>query len=93
MAKLTLESFEDKEVRRVFVAANLREAQRTEELLMSEGIDYAVEPEVFSKVRLGIWQSQAVGAVFYVLAGQVAYCRKLLEESGLGSGVVSDELL
>lgn len=92
MAKLTLDSFENKEVRRVYIASNLREAQRTEELLTSEGVDHAVEPEHFSKVRAGIWPSQAVGAVFYVLGGQAAYCRKLLEQSGLGTGVVPDEL-
>jgi len=72
---------------RVFIAANVREAEFVERLLDEEAIEYEVRPEVFERgVMLGATCFQ--GLLFEVLPGQADYCRKLIEKSGLGHGVI-----
>jgi hypothetical protein len=45
MARVTLDDFADKEVARVYLAAELAEAKRVEEILSANGINYVVEVE------------------------------------------------
>lgn len=78
---------EDSELEPVFIAANVREIDRVEQLLRNEGIEYEVRPETFERfVVLG--SSCYQGLLFEVLSGQAAYCRSLLEKSGLARGVI-----
>ncbi|MFQ5899918.1 MAG: hypothetical protein ACE5JN_16970 [Candidatus Methylomirabilia bacterium] len=91
MARLTLESFAGREVRRVYVAANVREAETVEKLLGGRAIDFAVEMEPFYRPVAGLIPARYMGAVFYVPSGQASYCRRLLEQAGLWRGVVPEE--
>jgi hypothetical protein len=72
---------------RVFIAGTLREALRVEELLTTEGVQYAVQVEPYGTSLLF---SQRNGAAFYVPSAQAAYCRQRLTAEGLARGVVED---
>jgi hypothetical protein len=76
------------EPERVFVAWSLRIAQRTEELLTGNGVNYVVQVEQMG--RSFLFGSARHAAVFYVASGQAAYCRTQLTMAGLGKGVVDE---
>ena len=73
----------------VYLAASLREAKQVEALLTTRGVQYAVQVE--SLGRSTLFGSVRHGAMFYVSAGQGAYCRTLLVESGFRRGILEDE--
>lgn len=89
MTRLQIEDFSDKEISRIFVAVNLKEAEAAESILSAQGTDYAIEIE--SYVRLSLFSSEVSGAVFYVLSAQSAFCRGLLQKAGYGSGVIEED--
>ena len=91
MAKVEIESFEEKEVARVYIAERLREAKRVESTLSEHGVDYAVEVEPFYKLLLGFIPCEYSGAAFYVLSGQAPFARQALEVAGLKAGLVDEE--
>jgi hypothetical protein len=71
--------FEGRDARLVYIAKRLREALALEELLTSEGIDYLVEAD---RYRGGfIFQSERVGAFFYVADEQEQAARGVLERN------------
>ena len=53
MVQVTLDDFSDKEVARIYLAGELAEAKRVEEILSANGINYAVEVEPY--VRLSVF--------------------------------------
>ncbi|MBI1787228.1 MAG: hypothetical protein HYR60_06710 [Acidobacteria bacterium] len=64
----------------IYVARRLREAQALEEVLTQAGLDYLVEPDLY---RGGfIFQSQRIGAFFYVHPDLSAQARELLLRNG-----------
>lgn len=73
---------------RVFVASSLRLAQRAEQVLAGQGVQYAVSVE--QSGRSFLFGSPIHAAVFYVAAGQAAFCRSALTRAGLAKGVVED---
>jgi len=77
---------EGPELEAIFIAANVAEAKRVEELLEREGIEYEVRPEAFLRGSLSATCYQ--GLLFEVLGGQAEYCRRRLEEEGLTKGLV-----
>ncbi len=87
MARVDSEAFLDKEVSRVYIAANVGEAERVEKALTDDGFDYLVEIERFTRAVLGIFPSEYPGASFYVLSGQAASARKTLSGAGLRAGL------
>ena len=87
MASVDPDQIRDPE--RIFVARSLRLAQRVEERLTTAGVDYTVQVESIG--RSLIFRTERMGAVFYVNAGQAAYCREQLTAAGFGSGVVESE--
>ena len=70
----------------IFIAANVAEANVVERLLEAEGIEFELTPEAFLQHPTSNVCLQ--GLMFEVAAGKAAYCRRLLAERGLGSGVV-----
>ena len=71
--------FDGKETRLVYIAKRLREALALEELLTAAGIDYLVEADSY---RGGfIFQSERVGAFFYVVEDAEAAARDLLAQN------------
>ena len=61
-------SKDEKDITRIFIASNLKEAQGIEEILTGHGIDYAVKIEKY--VRLGLFPSEIPGVAFYVSSGR-----------------------
>ncbi len=91
MARLELEDFLDREVRRVYLAGRLSEAKRVERTLTGNGIDYAVDIEPVLTLLFGIFPSESAGVAFYVLSGQASSARSALLAAGLKAGIQDDE--
>jgi hypothetical protein len=90
MSRIDMEEFsmDEKDITRIFIASNLKEAQSIEEILTDHGIDYAVKIEKY--VRLGLFPSEMPGVAFYVPSGQASFCRDLLRNQGFLSGIVEE---
>lgn len=73
---------------KIYVASSLGLARTVEALLTSRGVNYAVQVESLGRTTL--FGSHRNAAVFYVTAAQGAWCRTLLKDANLGSGVVED---
>jgi hypothetical protein len=72
--------FQGKEPVLVYIAKRLKEALRLESILTKAGVDYGVEADHY---RGGvIFQSQRVGAFFYVLPDAVPATHRVLSEHG-----------
>ena len=72
--------FGDGELALLYVAKRLKEALRLEKILTDAGFDYLVEPD---KYRGGvIFQSERVGAFFYVSPADDSAARMALELAG-----------
>jgi hypothetical protein len=82
------ETFGEREVARIFIAATIAEARQAEALFDSRGVRYFVRVEAFGHTLLG---SPRHGAAFFVDAGQADYCEQALVQAGLGLGVVRDK--
>ncbi len=91
MSRVDIEdlSRDEKEITRIFIASNLNEAQRVEDILTGHGIEYAVDIEKY--VRLGLFPSEIPGVGFYVLFGQGSFCRDLLRREGFLSGIIEED--
>ena len=87
MARVEPEALSHRELSRVFIAGTLAEAQRVEEMLSVNGVDYVVRVEPF---RASLFFSPRNGAAFYVTREQAEYCRTHLTDAGLGRGVLGD---
>jgi hypothetical protein len=72
--------FAGQEMRLLYVAKRLKEAQRLESVLAHAGIDYAVESDRY--VSGAIFRSERVGAFFYVSAEADAAARQTLRLGG-----------
>lgn len=72
--------FEDGEAKLVYIARKLSDALEVEALLTEAGFDYGVEPD---RYRGGfIFQSERVGAFFYVRPEVETRAREFLGERG-----------
>jgi len=89
--RVGLDDFGDKEVSRIYLAGRLVEAKRVEKLLSANGLNYAVEVEPYVTTFAIFSFGEYRGATFYVLSGQAEFCRRVLSEAGLKSGIL-DEL-
>jgi len=82
-------SKDEKDITRIFIASNLKEAQGIEEILTGHGINYAVKIEKY--VRLGLFPSEIPGVAFYVSSGQGSFCRDLLRNEDFLAGIVEED--
>ncbi len=89
MARVTEDEFAGKDIAPVYLAETLKEAKTVEEILNGNGIDYLVEIEQYAKMSI-LTSPVGTGVAFYVLAGQAAFCRSLLESKGASAGIVDD---
>ena len=78
--------FGDQELALIYIAKRLKDALRLEQALTEGGLDYLVEPDKY----LGgiIFQSQRVGAFFYVAPGDEVAAKDTLTRSGFKPYVV-----
>jgi hypothetical protein len=90
MARVTIDVFAEKELEMVHMARTVDEAERVEATLTDAGIDYVIEMEPYMDVGIAVLlpTTERQGASFYVLAGQAAYCRTLLNEAGLSQDLM-----
>lgn len=73
--------FGEAELDLLYVAKRLNEALRLEQLLTDAGFNYLVEPDTY---RGGvIFQSERVGAFFYVDPSDTETARQALQRAGL----------
>ena len=89
MAKVEPSDFMDRDTSLVFLARNTAEAERVEELLTEQGIDFTVALERYVSGLMPFFSSERSGIGFYVLCGQAGFCRNLLRV-GFKAGVVDD---
>jgi hypothetical protein len=74
------EHFGDQELALIYIAKRLTEALRLETLLTDAGLDYLVEPDKYSGGL--IFQSERVGAFFYVAPGDEGAAKDTLSQGG-----------
>jgi hypothetical protein len=72
--------FEDKEAILIYIAKKLKEALALEEVLTRAGVDYGVEPDRYKGGF--VFQSERVGAFFYVLEETAEAARLVLSTHG-----------
>jgi hypothetical protein len=87
MASVEFERLQDPE--HIFVARSLRVSLTVEEWLTTAGIDYVVKVEPVGRSLL--FGTSRMGVVFYVNAGQAAYCREQLAAGGFERGVAGPD--
>jgi len=74
------EDFDDQELPLLFIAKKLKEALRVEEVLTGAGFKYLVETDTY---RGGVvFQSERVGAFFYVAPADEQSARTVLIRAG-----------
>ena len=72
--------FEDKEAVLIYIAKKLNDAKRLETVLTECGLDYGVEADEY---RGGVvFTTTRIGAFFYVLPGDVAATREIMQRHG-----------
>ncbi len=91
MALVDPETFDDRDIVMVYVAARVSEGKRVEQVLTANAIDYAVDVEPFENRVLGILRVEYEGIGFYVLADHAKVSRRVLHEAGLVQGLVEDD--
>ena len=74
------EHFGDQELALIYIAKRLKDALRLEEALTESGLDYLVEPDKYSGGI--IFQSERVGAFFYVSPGDEGAAKETLSRHG-----------
>ena len=74
------EHFSDQELTLIYIAKRLTEALRLESLLTEAGLDYLVEPDKYSGGL--IFQTERVGAFFYVAPGDEGAAKDTLSRHG-----------
>ena len=72
--------FEDHELELIYIAKKLKESLRLEEALTEAGIEYAVEPDNYKGGV--IFQSERVGAFFYVLPEALETAQEIMRRHG-----------
>lgn len=72
--------FGDQELTLIYIAKHLKDALLLEKALTDAGLDYLVEPDKYSGGI--IFQSQRVGAFFYVAPGDEGPSKEALTRSG-----------
>jgi hypothetical protein len=86
MGKKSFEEFPIDERERIFIAVNLTEVKKAEEILDENYIEYAINIEPY--YRISPFQTEHRGGAFYVKSQDAEFCRKILKEKGLGAGVL-----
>ncbi|HEX5430360.1 MAG TPA: hypothetical protein VFW83_00225 [Bryobacteraceae bacterium] len=72
--------FGEDELALLYVAKRLKDAVRLERILTEAGLDYLVEPDTYHGGI--IFQSERVGAFFYVAPSNAESARQVLERAG-----------
>ena len=88
MARVEASDFAERDTTLIFLAKDVAEAERVEDLLTDEGVDFMTTLERFVS-GLSLFSSERSGIGFHVLGGQADFCRDLLRKD-LPAGIVED---
>jgi hypothetical protein len=81
--KREAEHFGEQELELLYIAKKLKEALRLEDVLTAAGLDYLVETDTY---KGGIvFQSERVGAFFYVAPGDTGAAREAMGREGIAA--------
>ena len=80
----------DPALRRVYIAAGLREARRVEGVLSNSSIEYTVALEEYTTPTVFLYGIYT-GASFYVASEQAPQAREVLRKVGLSAGIDDSE--
>jgi hypothetical protein len=75
------EHFGEQELDLLYIAKKLKEALRLEEILTAAGLDYLVETDTYKGGV--VFQSERVGAFFYVAPGDTGAARETMNREGI----------
>ncbi|HEY4361949.1 MAG TPA: hypothetical protein VGN17_13310 [Bryobacteraceae bacterium] len=81
--KREAEYFGEQELELLYIAKKLKEALRLEDILTAAGFDYLVETDTYKGGI--IFQSERVGAFFYVAPGDAGAAREAMGRQGIAS--------
>jgi hypothetical protein len=87
MPKYDPAEFEDIDARLIFLARTIKEAERVEQILNDQGIDFTVQLEFYLAGILFTRERAGIG--FYVYADQAESCRELLRRN-FKAGIVDE---
>ena len=90
MAYVDSEALEGKELALVYVAGKTSEAKGVERLFTQQEITYTLEPTPFMRSSIFGGLVELPGVGFYVLTGEAAHCRGLLQQHKFRTGLVLD---
>ena len=82
------QDLEEKNVALVYIAGKTSEAKGVEKLFSQHGMTYTIKPTPFLRSTLFGGLVELPGVGFYVLAGQSAACRNLLQGHKFKVGLV-----
>ena len=81
--KREAEHFGEQELELLYIAKKLKEALRLEDILTAAGLDYFIETDTY---KGGIvFQSERVGAFFYVAPADAAAAREVMGREGIAA--------
>jgi hypothetical protein len=78
-------------LRLLYIADNLVNARKAEQLLKDARIDFVIELDRFTTTNILLLGSEYLGLFFYVPAPRYGFCRDLLRANGL-KDTVDEEL-
>ncbi len=87
MPRVTEDKFADKEIARIYIAESIKEATTIEQILTENGVDYLIDLEQYTRPSL-LTSPIQTGVVFYVLAGQIDFCKGIIESKGMSRGII-----
>ncbi len=86
MGRVTEDDFADKDIARIYIAESISEATAIEQLLTENNCDYLIEIEQYTRPSI-LTSPIQTGVAFFVLLGQVDFCRRTIESKGMSKGI------
>ena len=86
MGRVTEDDFADKDIARIYIAQSISEATTIEQILTENNVDYLIEIEQYTRPSI-LTSPIQTGVVFYVLLGQVDFCKRIIESKGMSKGI------
>ncbi len=90
MAYIDPDTFEDADVALIYIAGRTAEAKGVEALLTAQGITYTLKPTPFLRSTLFGGTMELPGVGFYVLKGQAARGRTVLQDHKFRVGLIME---
>ncbi len=89
MPRVTEDDFADKEIACIYIAESISEATTIEQILNENDVNYLIDIEQYTRPSL-LTNPIQTGVVFYVLAGQIDFCRNIIQSKGMSRGITHE---